>query len=531
MGRKGRLYILASAMLGTLLFSLDQLIVATAMPQIVRDLNGLAQLSWVFTAYMLTSTIGVPIFGKLSDIFGRRRFYIFGIAVFLLGSVLAGLAHDMLQLIAFRALQGIGGGAMMVNSVAIIGEIFPPAERGRWQGLNMSMNGLATIAGPVLGGWVTDSLSWRWVFFINVPIGLLAIAIAAVSMPKLARRIARPAIDLAGALLVAAGLVALMLALVWGGSEYPWASWPVVALLVAALGTLGAFVLVERRAREPILSLGLFKNRAYAISVATIFLTMIGLYGAILYLPLFAQDVIGVSATNSGVILMPMMIGLIATSVLGGQIVSRTGKYKGVMIVGMLVTVLGMVLFSFIDSNTTSAGLALRMVVLGAGLGVGMPVLTTVAQSAFGAERLGEVTAGTQLFKNIGGTVSTAVLGGVMNSQLASRLTAAQGDPFLSTLHQLNPGGALTKVDAHSMQAFLSTQGQAQIRAMINQAPQGIQGQLVTQFDHFLAMLKSALSYAIGHVYIVSAGLMIVALILVFVLPEIPLRKTKDPRA
>jgi EmrB/QacA subfamily drug resistance transporter len=526
--KKTTAFIVLSVMLGTLLYSLDQLIVATAMPKIVLELNGLSQLSWVFTAYMLTSTITIPIYGKLSDIYGRKVFYIIGIVIFLVGSLLSGIAQSMTQLILFRALQGIGGGAMMVNAQAIIGDIFPPAERGRWQGLNMSMYGLATIAGPLLGGWLTDNFSWRWVFFINIPIGILAIGIVVASMPQLIHQARDRTIDFAGAFLIAIGLLPLLLAFVWGGSEYPWVSWQVLGLLAVAVVVLFAFVLTERRAREPIVSLSLFRNKAYTISVVIVFLTMIGMYGALLYIPLFAQGVVGVSATNSGLILMPMMVGLIIASVLAGQIVSQTGKYKALTIVGMVVTVLAMAFFTQIGTGTSNASLSWRMVILGIGIGIGMPIFTTVAQSAFGPERLGEVTAGKQLFQNIGGTVSTAILGGVMNNQLAHQLIDIQNDPFVATIKQLNPAAALTKIDVNTIQQYLSAEGQAQIKAILTQAPQAMQDQLVASLSHFLNTIKTALSYAVDHMFIVSTILMGVALFIVFFLPQIPLRKRKS---
>ena len=525
MRKNSQVFIILGVMLGTLLYSLDQLIVATAMPQIVRELNGLSQLSWVFTAYMLTSTITIPIYGKLSDIFGRRGLYIIGIVIFLLGSILSGISQNMTELIFFRGLQGIGGGAMMVNTIAIIGDIFVPAERGKWQGLNMGVYGLATIAGPLLGGWITDNFSWRWVFFINIPIGIIAIGIVAACMPRIVHKVKDRAIDFLGALLITVGLVPLLLALVWGGSQYPWISWQIVLLFVVAVCGLFAFILSERKAREPIISLSLFKKKVFTISIVVTFLTMIGLYGSLLYIPLFAQDVIAVSATNSGLILVPMMIGMIIASITGGQIVSRTGKYKILTIISLIVTVVGMALFISIGLNTTNMGLSLRMVVLGIGLGIGMPIFTTIVQSAFGQERLGEVTASTQLFKNIGGTFSTAVLGGVMNSQLTGQLSNIQNDPFVAMLKQLNPAAASTKIDVNTIQVYLSPEGQAQIKTMIAQAPQTIQGQLSDGFYHFLSVLKNALSYSMDHVFVIATIFMFVAMVLVFFLPQIPLRK------
>ena len=527
MRKNSQVFIIVGVMLGTLLYSLDQLIVATAMPQIVRELHELSQLSWVFTAYMLTSTITIPIYGKLSDIFGRRGLYIIGIVIFLSGSILSGISQNMTELIIFRGLQGIGGGAMMVNTIAIIGDIFVPAERGKWQGLNMGVYGLATIAGPLLGGWITDNFSWRWVFFINIPIGIIAIGIVAACMPRIVHKVKDRAIDFLGALLITVGLVPLLLALVWGGSQYPWLSWQIILLFVVAVCGLLAFILSEHKAREPILSLSLFKKKAFTISIVVTFLTMIGLYGSLLYIPLFAQDVIAVSATNSGLILVPMMIGMIIASVTGGQIVSRTGKYKVLTIISLIVTVVGMAFFINIGLSTNNIGLSLRMVVLGIGLGIGMPIFTTIVQSAFGQERLGEVTANTQLFKNIGGTFSTAVLGGVMNNQLTGQLSNIQNDPFVAMLKQLNPAAASTKIDVNTIQGYLSPEGQSQIKAMIAKAPQASQGQLLDSFNHFLSVSKNALSYSMDHVFVIATIFMFVALVLVFFLPQITLRKSK----
>ena len=472
MKKNSRLLILFGAMLGTLLYSLDQLIVATAIPRIASDLNGLSQLSWVFTAYMLTSTVTVPIYGKLSDIFGRRNFYILGIVIFLAGSLLSGLSQNMTQLIFFRGLQGIGGGAMSVNTVAIIGDIFPPRERGRWQGLNQSMYGLATVAGPLLGGWITDNVSWRWIFYINIPIGILAIIVILANMPLMANKTRSLNIDFPGAALITTGLVPLLLALVWGGDKYNWTSWQIILLLGFAFSALFGFILVEKKAREPIVSLSLFKSRVFVLSNLTVFITMIGLYGAILYIPLFAQEVTGASATNSGLILLPMVLGLVSASVISGQIISWTGKYKVLIIIGMMATVLGMSLFTQIGVNTTNLDLSWRMVVLGIGMGMGLPIFTTIVQSAFGEERLGEVTAGSQLFRNIGGTVSTAALGGIVNSQLSSRLLNIQSEPFITAVKHLSStaAAAVSQINVNTVQSFLSAERQSQLRDLLTRS-------------------------------------------------------------
>lgn len=528
--KNNRMFILLGVILAMMLSSLDQTIVSTAMPQIVRELNGLSQLSWVFTAYMLMSTITVPIYGKLSDIFGRRGLYILGIVVFLAGSALSGMSRNMTQLIIFRGLQGIGGGAMMVNSLALIGDIFPPAERGRWQGLLGGVFGLASIAGPFIGGWITDTFSWRWIFYVNLPIGALAIAVLLSSMPKIARNVKGRSIDYAGAALIILGLVPLLLGFVWGGSRYAWDSWEIIMLFGIAIVAIVTFALVEKKAREPVVSLNLFKNRVFTISVLTTFLTSMGMFGALLYIPVFAQGVVGVSATYSGLTLLPLMIAMIVLSAASGQIITKTGKYKLLTVAGMVFTVLGMFLFSQIGVTTTNLGLSARMIVLGLGLGITMPIFTIAIQSAFGQERLGEVTAGSQLFRSIGGTVGTAVLGGIMNAQLAKQLAGVANEPFVTTMKQLGPAAAaMTKINGNTIQGFLTPQGRAQVNAIIAKAPEAVQATLTSSFGHFLDAVKVAFSHSIDRLFLVGAAIMLVALIAVLFLPEIPLRKTNSP--
>jgi EmrB/QacA subfamily drug resistance transporter len=526
MKKNNRVVILSGIILSMLLASLDQTIVSTAMPQIVRELNGLSHLSWVFTAYMLASTVTVPIYGKLSDIFGRRGLFILGISIFLAGSVLSGISQSMTQLILFRGLQGIGGGAMMVNSIAIIGDLYTPAERGKWQGVMGAVFGLSAIVGPLVGGWITDNLSWRWVFYVNIPLGIIAIAILASAMPKIVHNIKNRAIDYPGAVLIIVGLVPLLLAFVWAGSQYAWGSWEIMALLGVAVAALIGFAFMELRAREPILSLNLFKNRVFTVSVITIFLTSMGMFGAILYIPVFAQGVIGVSATSSGMILMPMMIGLMFSSTVCGQIISRTGKYKILTVAGVLVAAAGMFFFSRIGVNTTQAALTVRMVVLGLGMGGTMPVFMIAVQSAFSQERLGEVTAGVQLFRSVGGTVGTAVLGGIMNGQLSSRLASVQNDPSLATIQQLIPGSAMSKIDGNTIQGLLSNSGQAQMRALLAKVPPDVLSQVTAGFEHFLGLVKTAFSLSLAHLFLVSTIVMAVALVVVLFLPEIPLRRS-----
>lgn len=433
-----------AVMSGMLLASLDQTIVATALPRIVGDLHGLNELSWVVTAYLLASTISVPISGKLSDIYGRKKLFLLSIFIFVTGSALSGLSQNMMELIIFRAYQGVGAGMLMSMSFTVIGDLFSPKERGRWQGIIGAVFGLSSVVGPLLGGYLTDHASWRWNFYINVPVGIIAFFMISTFMPHIDTSKIRQRIDYWGAALLSGGLTGLLLGFVWGGAQYAWASPQVISIFAFATISLASFAVVElKHAKDPILPLELFKSSIFSLSMLIVFLIGLAMFGAILYIPLFAQDVLGRSATNSGIILMPMVLSIVVVSIISGQLMSRTGRYKAMAIFGTGTITAGLLWLSRLGVDTTDAQLAIHMIFLGVGLGFGMPVFNLIVQNAFPHSRLGVVTSSVQMFRSVGATIGVAIAGSILNNRLAYHLAATHtntgGSISSSQLASLNP--------------------------------------------------------------------------------------------
>jgi EmrB/QacA subfamily drug resistance transporter len=478
--------VMSGLIIAMLLAMLDNLVVGTAMPTIVGELGGLAHLSWVVTAYALATAVSTPVWAKLGDLYGRKGVFMASIVVFLVGSALTGLSQNMGELIGFRGVQGLGAGGLMVGAMAIIADLVPLRERGRYQGMMAAVMPLAFIGGPLLGGFLTDNFSWRWAFYINLPLGVLALVVVALTMHLPGRRTERVTIDWRGAGLLAAGLAALTLLCSWGGSQYPWSSAPIITLGVVTAAALAAFVAVERRVTEPVLSLALFRSRNFTAATTLTFLTGFAMFGAVTFLPQFQQNVQGASATSSGLQLLPLMGGMLATSLLGGQLVTRTGRYRGLLITGSVLMTAGLALLATMSVSTGQLTTSMYMVVLGVGMGLLMQTTMLVVQNSVAQRDVGVASGAATLFRTIGGSIGVSLLGTLFTQQVQSALPdRAGGAPG---------GGALTPGTLEALPAPLREAYQAAITSGIHQ------------------------------VFLGGAAIAVVALIAAWAIREVPLR-------
>jgi EmrB/QacA subfamily drug resistance transporter len=505
---------LTGLLLVLLLAALDQTIVGTAMPRIIAQLNGFDRYPWVTTAYLLTSTIAVPIFAKLSDIYGRKWFLLTGTVLFVLSSALCGASGEvrmpgdgMTQLIVFRGIQGLAAGMVLGLLFTVIGDIFSPAERAKFQGLFAAVWGLASIFGPTLGGWITDEFSWRWVFYVNLPIGALAAIALLIEFPYFRPHGVRRSIDWWGVVTLSACLVPLLLALTWV-TDYGWGSRQVVSLLAFAACMLGAFLWVESRAVEPLLPLWLFRDRIIAVSSIAVFMLGVGMFGVILYVPLFMQGVLGVSATRSGTLLTPLLIAAVIASVAAGQIISRTGRYRWMAIAGAAFATAGMFMLAMMDKSSTYADVIRNMVVAGIGIGVMQPIYTLIVQNVAPQAQLGAATASTQFFRSIGSTVGVAVFGSVL----------------LTIYHQRFQDAVPPGTPARALVPFANPLQLVQIRERLELAFGRYPGGTAL-LHKLLDNVRNALVDGLHAIFLIGAILMVVGLIVNLFLHEVPLRK------
>ncbi len=503
-------------LLAIFLSSLDQTIVGTAMPRIIADLGGFAHYTWIATAYLLTSTVVMPIIGKLTDLYGRKNFYIAGVAVFIIGSLLCGLSQTMTQIIFYRGLQGIGAGIMIANAFAVIGDIFPPAERGKYQGLVGAVFGIAAIVGPLLGGFLTDSFSWHWIFYINIPLGILVIILFTFFFPNFRLDTLKHRIDYPGITTLIVAVVPLLLALSWGGVEYPWTSVQVISMFVLAVAAIIAFPFVEGRSEEPIVPLDIFRNPIVAISVPIIFLAGFSMYSAIIFIPLFFQGVLGVSATASGSFITPMVLGQVVGSFISGQLISRTGGHYRIQgIFGIALMIAGLALLTRMTPETTFGSALVNIVLIGFGLGITLPLYTIAVQNAVSYNVLGAATSAVPFFRSMGGAVGLAIFGSVMTSRFATDFTAK----LPPAIGALIPPQAISAM-ANNPQALVSPEAQAQLQLLLSQGGQGR-----NLYEQTLGLLRQALMSGLNEVFFICLIVAVIAFIVNLFIKEIPLRK------
>jgi len=504
-------------LLAMFLGAVSQTVIGPAMPKIISDLGGFSRYTWVAIANTVASAVTIPIIGKLTDMYGRKYFYIGGIAIYTTASLLSGLSTTMNQLITFRAIAGIGGGAMMSNAITVIGDLFPPAERGKYQGFTSGVYGVSSVLGPTLGGFLTDALSWRWVFFFSVPLGLLVIIVFVFVFPHVRPDNLKHRIDYLGLSTLVLAVVSLMLALSLARVQYSWNSPQILGMLGFAALMLVVFVMIERRAEEPILPLWLFRNPIISVSAVVVFVTGLGMFGSLIFLPLFFQGVLGVTATVSGSFMIPMHLALIAGSFTSGQLLSRAGGHYRIQgIIGIVIMGAGMALLARMGTDTQYSTALINIALTGFGLGITMPLYTIAVQNAVPYNLMGVATSSTMFFRSIGGSVGLAMLGSVMSSRFSAELTARLPAAIKGVISP-----QVINSLANNPQVLVSAEAQARLQTIFSQM--GSAGSAL--YEQTFQALRQSLSSAISEAFLVSVAIMAIAFVANFFLKEIPLRK------
>ncbi|MBS4223708.1 MDR family MFS transporter [Lederbergia citrea] len=510
--QKKKVTIMIAIMVAMFFSAINQTIVGTAMPRIIAILGGMEHYSWVITIYMLTSTIATVLVGKLSDIYGRKPFILAGIVLFMIGAFLSGFSKDIYQMITYRGIQGLGAGVIMSSAFTAVGDLFSPRERGKWMGVMMAVFGVSSVLGPPLGGWLVDNMDWKWLFWIFLPLGFVAFGLILMLFPKTVRKTSEK-IDYLGSLFLSLAIIALLLGFSWGGTKYDWGSAEIIGLFVASIVFIVVFIFVERKATSPVLPLSLFRNDIVTISNSIGFIMNAGMMGALIYLPFFVQGVEGISPTYSGYVTMPMSIAMVVVSAITGNLITKTGKYKRFALIGMPIMIAGMVIMAFMNSVWMAV---VAMIVFGLGLGTGMPVFSITVQNAVSPAQLGVVTASSQLFRNLGGTIGIAVMGSIMQSQLVKNMKAAVS----------NSGFDVTKIDPKAAEQLAEFQSPQMLldQPKLEQLKQTLPAELQPVVTQMIDTLREALSASLTTVFLAGAFLLVVALVLTFFLREIPLR-------
>ncbi|WP_456288526.1 DHA2 family efflux MFS transporter permease subunit [Paenibacillus sp. AK002] len=517
---KRKVSIMIAIMAAMFFAAINQTITSTAMPRIIAILDGMDYYTWTINIYLLTSTIATILVGKLSDMFGRKPFILIGILFFMLGAFLTGTSTDVYQFIIYRGIQGIGAGIIQSTAFMSVGDLFPPRERGKWMGLMTAVFGFSSVLGPTLGGYLVDNIEWRWLFWIFLPLGVVAFIMIMTLFPKVERKTGQ-SIDYLGSLFLTTAIVPLLLAFSWAGTEYPWGSPEIIGLIAASVVSAIIFIFVETKAKEPVLPLSLFKNSVVTVSNLIGFIMNFGLMGAMIYISFYVQGVLGISPTYAGYVTIPMSVFMMGMSAVVGQLIAKSGKYKRYALLGVPIMIVGMGIMVFMDNLWLTV---VSTIIFGVGLGLGMPVFSLATQNAVSHKELGVATASSQLFRNLGGTIGIAVMGTVMSNNLTKNLKDALQSESAPDFSALDPQMAQQMLSFANPQTLMN-------KPLIEQTQASLPADVQPLFLQMIDSIRDALGNTLSMVFLTGMLVLVVALLLVFFLKEIPLRTTNQASA